>query len=308
MRKLTLLICLVFLIISGCGREKPKEISIEKMEPVQEEIRPPYKTTLRFAVGAMLTPEEGFAYYKSLLNYVQDKSDMHVKYVDKKSYAEINALLREGKIDIAFVCSGPYVEGRDWFGLDILVVPQAYGRTVYYSYIIAHKDSPIKSLHDLKGKIFAFTDPLSNTGRTAPAYMLSKMNETPDSFFGRYIFTGTHDKSIKAVAMKIVDGAAVDSIIYDYMARNNSELTANTKIVLRSQPFGIPPVAVRPGLPADTKQKLKNILLDMHKDEKGREILKGMMIDRFVEGSDNDYDSIREMKAFIKSRKSDKNK
>jgi phosphonate transport system substrate-binding protein len=31
--------------------------------------------------------------------------------------------LKEGKIDVAFVCGGPYVDGHEEFGLELLAAP-----------------------------------------------------------------------------------------------------------------------------------------------------------------------------------------
>ncbi len=63
------------------------------------------------------------------------------------------------------------------------MAPQAYGALVYYSYILVAKGSRFSSFEELRGKRFAFTDPLSNTGKLVPTYMLAKMNETPEKFF-----------------------------------------------------------------------------------------------------------------------------
>jgi phosphonate transport system substrate-binding protein len=162
-----------------------------------------------------------------------------------------------------------------------------------------HVDSPFKTLDDLRGKTFAFTDPQSNTGKLVPTYMLAKMKETPDSFFGKYIFTYAHDKSIKAVADKIVSGAAVDSLIWDFYNKTNPDITAKTKLILKSPPYGIPPVVVSSGIDSKTKNKLKNIFLNLHKNEEGKRILKGMLIDKFVKIEDKSYHSIRKMIAWI---------
>ncbi len=250
---------------------------------------------LRIAVGAMITPKAGYAYYKQLLNYIGEKLNRPVKFVDRRSYAAINEELKLQNIDVAFVCGGPYVDGHDKFGMELLAAPQVNGKTVYYSYIIVPDNSPAKSLKDLKGKTFAFTDPLSNTGKLVPTYMLFKMGETPDTFFGKHSFSFGHDKSIKAVAQRIVDGAAVDSLIYDYMAHNSPELTSRIRIIEKSPPYGIPPLVVRRGIEPELKEKLKTILLNIHKDPKGRTILKGMLIEKFVVIKDSAYDGIREM-------------
>lgn len=284
----------------GCGPEEgAKRVSLEKRERLTVREALPEKEPFRIAIGAMITPKEGFAYYRHLLDYIEEKIDRPVKFVDRKSYAEINALLKTGVLDAAFVCSRPFVDGHDEFGLELLVVPQAYGKTVYYSYIIVHVDSPVKNFEELQGKTFAFTDPDSNTGKLVPTYMLARMNETPDSFFEKYVFTYAHDKSIQAVALKVVDGAAVDSLVWDYLDKTNPEFTSKIKVIWKSPPYGIPPVVVRPDLDTKTKNKLRETLLGVHEDEIGKEIIKGMMIDKFVVSDDAAYDAIREMRDWI---------
>jgi phosphonate transport system substrate-binding protein len=198
-------------------------------------------------------------------------------------------------VDAAFVCAGPYVEGKLKFGMELLAMPLVNEKPVYYSYIIVPVDSPARRLEDLRGKVFAFTDPKSNSGKLAPTYMLSLIGETPQHFFGTFEFSYGHDKSIRAVAENLVDGAAVDSLIWEYMALKTPGITAKTRILLRSEPYGIPPVVVRPGIAPQQKKRLLEILLHASEDEEGREILKGMMIDRFVPGDDRNYETIRLM-------------
>ena len=226
-----------------------------------------------------------------------------VELVQRETYAEVNDLMEKGEIDVAFVCAGPYVEGKRKFGMELLAAPVAYGESVYYSYIIVHKNSPIKNFEELKGKKFAFTDPHSNTGCLVPKYELAKMKETPDSFFREYIFTKSHDNSIKAVAQKLINGAAVDHLIWEYADAANPEFTQQTKIIKKLGPFGIPPVVVHPDYNRDMKEKIKQILLNMHKDEEGKGILKKIFIDRFSLVEDGDYDSVRKMQEWIKKQK-----
>lgn len=287
----------------GCSdQDGPKKVSLEKKEPL-----PTPKASagddFRIAVGGMITPKEGFAYYRRFLDYIGNKLNRHVEFVDREGYAEINKLIRQRNVDAAFVCGGPYVDGHDEFGMELLVAPMAYGGTVYYSYIIVPADSPDASLRDLRGKAFAFTDPLSNTGKLVPTYLLAVMGEKPETFFKKFVYTQSHDKSIQAVAQRIVDGAAVDSLIWEYAHRTDPKYTSRTKVIQKSPPYGIPPVVVRPGLDGETKQRLRGIFLNAHRDQEGREILSGMMIEKFVLIDDKAYDSIRDMKKWIKTKK-----
>jgi phosphonate transport system substrate-binding protein len=226
--------------------------------------------------------------------------------VDREGYAEINEMLKDGQLEAAFVCSGPYVDGHAQFGLELLAAPQAYGAPVYYSYIIVPRESTVSSFSDLRGKRFAFTDPLSNSGKLVPTYMLARMNETPESFFKEVVFTKSHDKSIKAVAQGVVDAAAVDSLIWEYLNATSPEFTTKTRILEKSPPYAIPPIAVPRDLAPELKERLRRVILEAHTDPKGQAILKQMRIDRFVVIPDSAYDSVREMQAWIARQKAGK--
>jgi phosphonate transport system substrate-binding protein len=289
--------------LHGCGRgEEQKTISLESAARPVATPRPEVKR-VRFAVGGMITPKEGMGYYRDFLRHIQQKIGGKVDYVDREGYAEINEMLKNGQLEAAFVCSGPYVDGHAEFGLELLAAPQAYGASVYYSYIIVPSGSAVASFAGLRGKRFAFTDPLSNTGKLVPTYMLARMNETPASFFKEVIFTKSHDKSIKAVAQGVVDAAAVDSLIWEYLNATNPEFTAQTRILEKSPPYAIPPIVVPRDLPSDLKEKLRQAVLNAHTDPEGREVLRRMRIDRFVEIPDGAYDSVREMQAWVARQK-----
>jgi phosphonate transport system substrate-binding protein len=109
------------------------------------------------------------------------------------------------------------VQGGTELGVDLLAAPQVGGETVYYSYIIVPADSDIQSFADFRGRSFAFTDPLSKTGKLSTVHLLWQQDETPESYFAETFYTFSHDNSIRAVADGLVDGAAVDSLVYDYL-------------------------------------------------------------------------------------------
>lgn len=222
--------------------------------------------------------------------------------VQGKTYAETNDMVKSGEVALALVCTNPYLEGREDFGMELLVAPEVNGETAYYSVLIVARDSAAQSLADLRGQSFAFTDPMSNTGRLVPLYQLALIGETPDSFFSRTTFTYAHDDSVRAVASGVVAGAAVDSLVFDYMQRAEPDVIAKVKIVERWGPYGISPIVVNPRLDAALKAELRSILLGMDEDSHGRAVLQGLGVDRFVVPDDSIYDSVREMRAFLRER------
>lgn len=257
---------------------------------------------LKIGVSAMISPKETLAVYQEIVDYIGEKLGKKTKLIQRATYAEMNDLVKNRGVVAAFVCSGPYVDGHEEFGMEIVAVPQMYNDTVYYSYIIVNKNSTIKSFKELRGKKFAFTDPKSNTGKVVPTYILSKMNETPETFFSGFIYTGSHDNSIEAVAKNLADGAAVDHLIWEYINKRHPEFTSGTKIIEKHGPYAIPPIVTHPGTYPALKQKLRSILLDMHKDDKGKKILNKIEIEKFVVIDDSSYNSVREMTAWQKTQ------
>jgi phosphonate transport system substrate-binding protein len=297
------LISAFFLLLICCNDSNIEEVDLDNRRRIRkvenEKALLKENSLLRIAVGSMITPREGFGYYEKLANYIGGKMGKNVKLVDRKTYRETNRLLKQGYIDMAFICGRPYVDGHDEFGLELLVAPQIDSKVEYHSFLIVNQNSRIETLDDLRGKVFAFADPDSNSGKLVPTFMLAQIGETPESFFSRYVYTYAHDKSIKAVSNGIVDGAAVDSLIWNYYNTTRPDLTSQTRVILQSPPYGIPPVVVSPEMDNETKDILKRIFVNIHRDEKGKEILEGMMIDKFVPLQDSHYDSIRHMIAFL---------
>jgi phosphonate transport system substrate-binding protein len=245
----------------------------------------------------MITPQAGYGYYRQLIDYLSGRLGRKIDPIDPGNYAETNRLLQTGEADFAFVCGGPYVSGHERFGLELLVAPVVNGKTVYYSYLIVPAESTTLHLSDLRGKSFAFTDPQSNSGKLVPTALLARLGQTPEQFFSSITYTYGHDRSIQAVADNIVDGAAVDSLIWEYIAATQPALTAKTRIIERSEPFGIPPVVTSPHLSPELRKVLQQALLTIHEDAHGLKILKGMNIERFVLIDDRAYDGIRRLES-----------
>lgn len=287
---------LLLLPALGCDGSGSKTVDFSKTVQVAQPVSPQGAgRTLRMAVAAMISPKDTFDLYRQLLLHISGEMGADLEFVQRKTYAEINELLQQGAVDVAFVCSGPYASGKQKYGLELLATPEVRGSHFYHSYLIVGKDSPYRALPDLKGRSFAFTDPDSNTGRFVPLFWLSQLGQRPEGFFSKTTYTYSHDNSILAVARGLVDGAAVDSLIWEFYARTNPEHTAKTRIIRRSEAFGIPPVVASGHLDREDKDRLRDILFTMHEKPEGREILAKLSIDRFIAPSEEWYVSIRDL-------------
>jgi phosphate/phosphite/phosphonate ABC transporter binding protein len=285
----------------SCGRDAgvsvvdfSKTVDIDRPGGL-ESTSPP----LRMAVAAMFSPKETFVYYRQLLDYIAGALGRDIQLIQRKTYGEINELLGKGAIDLAFICSGPYASGRKKYGFEALAVPVVGGKHLYESYLIVNRDSPYQRLENLQNRVFAFTDPESNTGKLVPTYWLQQQGETAESFFGKTIYTYSHDNSIMAVAKSLVDGAAVHGQIWNYFNTRDPVYTDKTRIIEKSEPFGNPPLVASSRLAAQKKKRIQQFLLTMHESPEGKQILDRLLIDRFIEPDTAWYDPVIKMQQSI---------
>ena len=297
MRRLSFALCL--LLSTACGKDPAEpRISFGDVETSAVDAPKPAKP-LRVAIASTVSPQRNLRDYERMLQYLGRKLGMPVDVVQRSGYSECIALLGNREVDAAFVCSGPYVEARERFGAEALVVPQVSGQGTYCAYVIARKDGPIRTFADLRGKVFAFTDPLSTTGKLYPSHLLSKLGSTSEAYFGKTIFTWGHDNSVEAVAHGLADGAAVSSLVWEGLAKSGSSAAARTKVIERSAPFGMPPLVVHPRLDPELRKRLLDVFLSMHRDPEGKALLGQAGIERFTVGMDSSYDGVRRMRAAV---------
>jgi phosphonate transport system substrate-binding protein len=120
--------------------------------------------------------------------------------------------------------------------------------------------------------------------------MLRQTNEKPESFFSNYIYTYSHEKALKAVANKVIDGASIGSHVYYDSKEKKDGLTDMVKIVETSEKSGIGPVVARKALGENKLKELKDIFLAMHKEPELEDALKILLVDRYDEPEPDLYE------------------
>ncbi|RLC31104.1 MAG: phosphate/phosphite/phosphonate ABC transporter substrate-binding protein [Deltaproteobacteria bacterium] len=245
---------------------------------VAQEKRKPFA----FAVSAMISPAVTFQHFTEFRDYLATKLERPVVMKQRRTYAEINELLSRKEVSMAFTCTGGFLAGRRSFGLEALAVPVVDGVTTYQSFIIVPEGHPAKQIADLRGSVFAFTDPLSLTGRIYPTAVINSMGFKTGDFFKKTFFTASHDKSISAVAEGVADAAAIDSLIFNSLMRAPGSAAHQVKVIHSSPPFGMPPIVVSPELDKEEKRTLLKILLGMSSDPKGEILLQALETDGFA--------------------------
>lgn len=288
---------LLLLLCTACGSVKAAPlpyVDLTRRSPLPA-VADTKIVPLRIAVAAIISPQGTTESYTELANYLAKTLARPVQLIQRRTYAEVNALVAANAVDLAFVCTNAYVEGQAQFGMELLVAPQIQGKAIYYSELIVPATSADQAMADLQGKVFAFTDPMSFSGRVYPTYLVQQLGAAPETFFQRTFFTYSHDRAIEAVAAGVADGAAVDSLVLAYALLRDPTLHTQIRVIHHSPPFGIPPVVTSPELPPRQKRQLQDVLLSMEQNQAGRVILAHLGIDRFQPIADEAYTSVRQL-------------
>jgi phosphonate transport system substrate-binding protein len=203
--------------------------------------------------------------------------------------------------EVCFVCSLPYVtfERRGInpavpVAAPVLLGERYAGRPIYFSDVIVHRGSDARSFLDLRGRSWVFNEPLSHSGYGITRYHLLRLGET-NGFFGQVIEAGFHEIAIRMVAEGRVDGSAIDSQVLAVAMRDDPSLREALQIVDALGPSTIQPVAVSRRVPEALRHAVRDTMVAMADDPRGRERLAVGLVERFVPVGPEAYDDIRMM-------------
>lgn len=250
-------------------------------------------STERLRIG--LTPvmlADQVAFLSKWGTHLSKRVGCEVTFIARESYQIILDMLFADQIDAAWICGYPYV--RSASDLSLLAVPLYQGKPVYQAYLIRSRlPSPaIESWGDLKGKVLAYSDPLSNSGWLVAQAQLAKARVSPTTL-KRSFFAHGHRNVAEAVAARLAHAGSIDGYVWETMFQQGMPAVAQTEVVWKSDFFGFPPLVIKRGASHPFKAALKNALLTMADDASGQELLRALNLTGFIEGQTTLFESIR---------------
>jgi phosphonate transport system substrate-binding protein len=207
--------------------------------------------TLTFGVYPYDSPTQVYSSFEPLVASIARATGQKVEIVIAPNYMAHIANVSEGRVDLGFMGPSPYIKAQDRFGGVVLLarlVAQGQGNDRLV--VIAHRDSGIRSLADLKGKTFAFGDHQSYGSHFYPRYLLSRAGIKLKDLKS-YDYLGNHSRVVLAVAHRDFDAGGVREDIYErYRDRAIKKIAG---------PFLMPPhvIVCRKGLPEETRKKIQ---------------------------------------------------
>ncbi|MBU0663030.1 MAG: phosphate/phosphite/phosphonate ABC transporter substrate-binding protein [Proteobacteria bacterium] len=235
--------------------------------------------------------------YRLLADYLSRKFDIKIRLTVMSRYGEVLKRFKSRRLDGAFLSS--YTATMALKQLNLApVVSQVNLQNISrcQSYIFVRRDSGIKSVNDMKGKNMVFVDPATTEGYLFPAVLLHKIGITEmNTFFNRYFFAGSHASAIFNVLDGKADIGCAKSTTFNRLTAKDPSMKSELLIVAESQPFPETTLCIRKDLPAELQQKLISVLLAIDASESGREILSKIDMNKFINATESDFDSISSM-------------
>jgi phosphonate transport system substrate-binding protein len=229
--------------------------------------------------------------FDSLVKYLEKRLEVPVEVKVATDYAGVITGMQFKHVDFAYFGPKSYVEAAKRANAEAFVIEVSMdGSKGYYGLIIAKKGSGIKTMTDLKGKVWAFVDPNSTSGTLVPmVYFLNDLKIDPSTYFSKVIYSGSHEASMISIKTGKIDAASTNDLD---MARGNGKQWNSEKdfeIIWTSQLIPGSPMAYRKDLPASLKKALTDAFL-AYNDKAGLEMLK---IKGYAPVTDKTYDPIR---------------
>jgi phosphonate transport system substrate-binding protein len=232
--------------------------------------------------------------YEPLAEYLSKRIGADIKLKVLTRYGNIIDNFVSAGLDGAFFGSFSYTLAHAKLDLEPIARPEsADGTSTYYGLIMVRKDGGIKTVKDMKGKIFAFVDRATTAGYLLPlAYFKENGIEDYQKFLRETYFAGTHEAAIYDLLNKKADICAAKNTVFTRLAARDQRLTTELVLLARSPDVPENGLAIKKDLDGTIKNGLKETLLNMDKDSEGVKVLKKFGARKFIETTDDDYDSV----------------
>ena len=256
---------------------------------------------LRFGAIPYLDPEELRTTFAPLLAHLETRLGVATEMVIATDYGDLGRRMQRQEVDLGDFTPLAYVAAkRRDPGLRPLLRQVAEGSTSYLGYIYAGPGFAGRTLDDLAGRSMCYVDPLSTSGYLYPRALLKDLGHDPRGFFGRTEFGGNHLACMRRVLAGELDAGAAYSGTFS-IARRQGLAVDQLTILGKTARIPFDAFCVRSGLPAAAARRLKEELLSLStRSPTGREILgHGIKLNAWAEGSDRDYDSVRQALAAV---------
>lgn len=275
------------LLLGACGKkaEPPGAASQAVQEP-----------SVRIGAVPALTVTATIRQYQPVVDYLNNKLNINGQLMPQKDFLTVLEKLRDGELDAGIFGSLLCYRAITEIGALPLARPEIGGDSTYEGLVFARKDSGIKDIDGLKGKVFAYVDRNTSAGYVYPRALLKEKGYDADQFFKEAVFAGKHDAAVLMVLNRKAGGGAAKDDVYYRLAKDDPRIERELRVLhLSSARFPDRTIAVKKDFDPALAEKLKQALIAMDKNEEGRSALKAAGFDRYIPTGTEDFRQLENM-------------
>jgi len=238
--------------------------------------------------------------WQPLLEDLSKATGLKVNAFFASDYAGIIEGMRFNKVQVAWMGNKSAMEAVDRASGEVFAkVVGVDGNEGYYSLLVVHKDSPIKSLDDvLKQRAnltLGFGDPNSTSGTAVPGlYAFAQNQVDPLKDFKRTV-RANHETNLLAVVNKQVDVATNNTENTYRFGKTHADQVKLFREVWRSPLIPSDPIVWRKDLDDATKKVVRDFMLSYGRDPREQAILQNIGYSGFRVSSNGQLVPIRQI-------------
>jgi phosphonate transport system substrate-binding protein len=289
-------------LLGACAEEPTSHLPVPKVARDRPfEFTPPAGfTRLRIGLVPYANPEELKAAHAPLAQWLSENLKVPVELVMGDDYDDAAARLERGDVDLVEFSPYAYVRAEQRMKLRPMVTMISDGSETAAGYIFVKRDSPLRTIEDLKGGSFAFVDLASTSGYLYPMKVFKDRGLDPKTHFSRTEFLGNHEKVLMAVLEGRVDAGATYQGSLAALKRSKNIDPLNFRIIAKTPRTPRDLFCVRAEFPAAVSDALVELFLGLSsRENKGREILTPLNLNGFFLANDRLYDGVRAAAAAV---------
>jgi phosphonate transport system substrate-binding protein len=187
--------------------------------------------------------------WQPFIDYLSQRLGVPVEFSVTTSYAALVEAQRGLNVTVGYYGPLSFLLAEQQFGAVPLVIDSRDGVNPgsYTALLLAGKDSPVKSVQEIRGQDFTLVDPASTSGNLFPRVMLLEEGIDPGKDI-KARYAGNHQNSILAIANGQVPCGASNNLSVDG-AISKGVIAADQLVVLKeSAPIPNGPFATHPDL------------------------------------------------------------
>ena len=208
-----------------------------------------------------------FKFYQSVTDALSRSLSINIRLRQGELDPLEDPWLLNDQLDLAFICGLPFIRHHQAHAhqFQVLATPVMQAarysdRPIYFSDVVVNAASDIHQFSDLARTKFGYNDLGSNSGYHLVRWHLLNQGYS-DDFFGAWIATGSHQRSLQWVMDSRIDGTAIDSTVLEQALQDHPEWESGIRVIATIGPSPMPPIIAANHLGAAIIDKLRSPLL-----------------------------------------------